>query len=405
VFAVPQTIIGRAKELRDLGGFLDGIESGPIALVLDGELGIGKTVLWKAGLAAAVDRSYGVLVCRPIESEAQLAYAALGDLLAEVSEEAMGELPEPQWRALEVALLRREPEGQPLQRAVALGTLGVLRVIARERPTVVGIDDVQWLDPESESVLAFVARRLRDERVGLLVTRRFEGSSTLPLDLERAFVDGRLGHLQVGSLGPAELDRLLVARLDARLSEQSLVRVHDRSGGNPFFALEIGRAIQQRADLANADDDVPIPASLRELVRARLALLSRPAREATEIAAALSKPTRPLIDAVMGGSDSTAAIEAAAAAGIVDLEGDRVGFTHPLLASITYAQIQPARRRALHARLAEILDDPEEHGRHLALRPSAPTPSSLQRSTRPPGGRELGEHRRRPRSCGSRLVG
>ena len=406
MFADPQTIIGRAKELRTSGSSWAGSRLARSRCVLDGELGIGKTVLWKAGLAAAADRSYSVLVCRPIESEAQLAYAAVGDLLAEVSDEAMGELPEPQRRALEVALLRREPEGHPLQRAVALGTLGVLRMIARERPTVVGIDDVQWLDPESESVLAFVARRLRDERIGLLVTRRFEGSSTLPLDLERAFVDGRLGHLQVGSLGPVELDRLLVARLDARLSERSLVRVHDRSGGNPFFALEIGRAIQQRDDLPTVDDDdVPIPASLHELVRDRLALLARPAREATEIAAALSKPTRPLIDAVMGSSDSAAAIEAAAAAGIVELEGDRVRFAHPLLASITYAQIPPARRRALHARLAEILDDPEERGRHLALaaeRPDAAVAAALDEAARrarargaPASAAELWEQARR----------
>ena len=180
MFAEPQTIIGRAKELEDLGRFLDGIEAGPIALVLEGELGIGKTVLWKAGLAAAADRSYRVLVCRPIESEAELAYAALGDLLAEVSDEALAELPEPQRRALEVALLLREPEGQPLQRAVALATLGVLRALARERPAVVGIDDVQWLDPDSESVLAFVARRLKDERIGLLVARRIRGLVDVP---------------------------------------------------------------------------------------------------------------------------------------------------------------------------------------------------------------------------------
>ena len=373
--------------------------------MLDGELGIGKTALWKAGLAAATDRSYRVLICRPIESEAQLAYAALGDLLADVSDEAMGELPDPQRRALEAALLRREPEGQPLQRAVALGTLGVLRAIARERPTVVGIDDVQWLDQESASVLAFVARRLNDERIGLLVTRRLEGSPTLPLDLEQAFVDGRLGHLRVGALEAAELDRLLAARLDARLSEQSLVRVHDRSGGNPFFALELGRAMQQRDDLPTADDDVPIPASLHELVRDRLVLLSPTAREATEIAAALSRPTRALIDAVTGSGDSAAAIEAAAAAGIVELEGDRVRFAHPLLASITYAQIPPARRRVLHARLAEILEDPEERGRHLALaveHPDAAVAAALDEAARrarargaPASAAELWEHARR----------
>ena len=346
-----------------------------------------------------------MLVCRPIESEAQLAYAALGDLLAEVSDEAMAELPEPQRRALEVALLRREPEGQPLQQAVALGTLGVLRAIARERPAVVGIDDVQWLDQESESVLAFVARRLKDERIGLLVARRFEGSSTLPLDLERAFVDGRLGHLRLRSLEPAELDRLLVARLDEHLSEQSLARVHDRSGGNPFFALELGRAMQQRDDLPTADDDVPIPASLHELVHDRLELLPRSAREATEIAAALSRPTRALIDAVADSGDSGAAIEAAATAGIVELEGDRVRFAHPLLASITYEQIPPARRRALHARLAEILGDPEERALHLALavdHPDAAVAAALDEAARrarargaPASAAELWEQARR----------
>jgi DNA-binding CsgD family transcriptional regulator len=401
--AEPQSIIGRAEELSGLGEFLDEIEAGPVALVLDGELGIGKTALWRAGLSAAEDRSYRVLICRPIESEAQLAYAALGDLLAEVSDETLGELPGPQRRALEAALLLREPEGQPLQRAVAVAVLGVLRAIARERPTVVGIDDVQWLDRESESVLTFVARRLTDERIGLLATRRVESSSALPLDLERAFADDRVRRLHVGSLGPAELDRLLVARLDARLSQQSLARVHDRTGGNPFFALEIGRVMQQRDDLP-ADDDVPIPASLHELVRNRLALLPRPAREATEVAAALSRPTRALIDAVTGSTES-AAIEAAATAGIVELEEERVRFAHPLLASITYAQIPEARRRALHGRLAEILDDPEERGRHLALateHPDASVADALDEAARrarargaPASAAELWEQARR----------
>ncbi len=371
MFAEPQAIVGRAEELRNLGEFLDGIEAGPIGLVLEGELGIGKTALWKAGLATAGDRSYRVLVCRPIESETRLAYAGLGDLLADVPEEALGDLPGPQRQALEVALLRKEPEGQPSQRAVAMGTLGVFRAIAVESPIVVGIDDVQWLDPESEDVLAFVARRLKGERIGVLVTRRSERPAAVAGDLERALAEGYLGRVRLGALAPAEMDRLLVSRLDARLSERSLERLHDRSGGNPFFALEIGRALQQREDLSDTDD-VPIPASLHELVRDRLALLPRAAREATEIAAALLRPTVELIDAVRGSDDSDATIEAAASAGIVELDGDRVRFAHPLLASITYAQIPSGQKRALHARLAEILEDPEERGRHLALAAESP---------------------------------
>ena len=402
MFAELQTLIGRAKELRDLTEFLSGVEAGPIALVLEGGMGIGKTALWKAGLAEATGRSYRVLVSRPIESEAQLAYAALGDLLAEASDEEMGELPAPQRTALEVALLRREPEGQPLQRAVALGALGVLRTIASDRPTVIGIDDVQWLDHESETVLAFVARRLKDERIGLLATRRSEGSSTLPFDLEQALMGGRSGRLRVGSLGRAELDRLLVARLDAHLSEQSLVRVHDRSGGNPFFALEIGRAMQHLDD--SDEDDLPIPASLHEVVRDRLALLPGPAREATEVASALSKPTRALIEAVTGSSDSAEAIDAAATAGIVELEADRVRFAHPLLASITYAQIEPARSATCTRGWARSSTIRRNGGVTSRWRPSTPMPRSRPPSTRLPGGRGLGGHRRRPRSSGSRLV-
>src|SRR5262249_3220196 len=193
----------------------------------------------------------------------------------------------------------------------------------------------------------------------------------------------RFGRLRVESLGREELDHLLVARLDAHLSEQSLVRVHHRSGGNPFFALELARAMQHRADLDR--DDLPIPATLHEILTDRLALLPRAAREATEGASALSKPTRAPIDAVTGSNDSAEAIDAAAAAGIVELEADRVRFAHPLLASITYAQIPPAQKRAMHGRLAEILDDPEERGRHLALaahQPDAAVAAALDEAAR-----------------------
>jgi hypothetical protein len=259
---------------RYSGDFLDAIDAGPIALVLEGEVGIGKTALWNEGLAAALGRLFRVLVCRPSESEAQLAYAALGDLLADVPEAALSELAEPQRRALEVALLRREPEGeQPLPRAVALGTLAVLRAFARESPVLVGIDDVQWLDPPSRSALAFVARRLMDERIGLLVARRLDGASAVPLDLEPALPEGRVRRVRVKPLEPPDLDRLLAIRLEAELPRRALTRLHRTAGGNPFFALEIGRALLQRGGRPEHSDELPIPASLQELVSDRLAVL------------------------------------------------------------------------------------------------------------------------------------
>ena len=371
MFQESHSIVGRDEELVSVDGFLGAIEGGPIALLLEGEAGIGKTVLWNAGLAAASERSYRVLACRPIESETEMAYAALGDLLGDAVGDALAELPAPQRRALEVALLLREPEEeQPAQRAVAVATLAALAALSRERPLLIGIDDVQWLDPESESVLTFVARRFHHERIGVLVARRAGAVLDVPLDLARAMPDGRFARIRIAPMEPRELDSLLSARLDARPPERLLERLHARSGGNPFFALEIGRAMLEGGALNDDGADIPIPADLHDLVRGRLARLPPNARGATEIAAALSRPTVELIDAVVG--DSTEALDAAATAGIVEVNDGRVRFTHPLLASIAYAEIPPARRRTLHGRLAEFLDDPEERGRHLALATEGP---------------------------------
>jgi DNA-binding CsgD family transcriptional regulator len=398
-------LIGREPELRRVEEFLDAMRTGPVALVLEGEIGIGKTVLWRQGLSAAGARGHRVLSCRPIDAEAQLAYVALGDLLAEVPEAVLRELPAPQRRAVEVALLRAEPEeGQLVPRAVPLGLLGVLRALARQGPTLVGIDDVQWLDGPSERALAFAARRLTDERIGLLVVQRVEGEggSGIPLDLERALPEGRLGRLPVGSLAVAELDRLLEARLDAVVSRRTLARLHRMSGGNPFFALEIACAILRDGDPDAPASEPPIPPSLQQLVHDRLALLAPPAREAAQVVAALTRPTVTLVEQAMGGHE---AVAAAAAAGVVEIDGERVRFPHPLLGSVAYAQLSPAGKRALHARLAAALDDPEERGRHLALaaaRPDAAVAAALDEAARrarargaPDAAAELWEQARR----------
>src|SRR5712691_1295192 len=106
-------LVGREQELDELARFLDAVPSGPVGLLLEGDAGIGKTTLWREAVSSALDRSYRVLACRPGESEAQLAFTALGDLLEEVLESASDDLPVPQRRALDVALLRSEAEGAP----------------------------------------------------------------------------------------------------------------------------------------------------------------------------------------------------------------------------------------------------------------------------------------------------
>ena len=323
-------IVGRAPELARIDGFLAAVADGPATLLLEGELGVGKTALWREAVARS---PYRVLSCRPVEAETQLAYAALGDLLAELADEELAALPGPQRHALEVALLRAEPgeHGAP-QRAVALGLLAVLRA----RPTIVAVDDVQWLDHPSEVVLGFVARRLDGARVGLLVARR--GGGAMPLHLPET------ARVTVGPLAAAELARLVASEQGSAISRPEANRLHRLSGGNPFFALELMGC------------DV-VPSTLRGLVENRLAALPPEGREAAALAAVLSRPT-------------TALVDAAAAPGVLEIEGGRVRFAHPLLASIAYEQVTD--KRALHARAAALVDDPEERARHLALAADAP---------------------------------
>ena len=359
---VHTALIGRDAELGRVEAFLGAIAAGPVALVLEGELGIGKSALWNHGVASAAEHGLRVLRCRPVECETQLAYAALGDLLADVPEAALEELPQPQRRALEVALLRAEPEGQEsLQRAVALGLLGLLRALAAEQPTLLAIDDVHWLDTPSESALGFVVRRFEEERIGVFCARR--ELNAVPLGLDRAFPAGRFERVAVTGLDTAELGAVLRSALGTPLARPTVERIRRASGGNLYFALEIGRALSERGERLDPADELPIPASLQEIVRERLAALPAPAREAAQVAAALARPTVAVVDAALGGGSCA---EAAVAAGVLERSGERLSFAHPLLATVAYQLLADDDRRALHARLAELLEDTEERARHLA---------------------------------------
>ena len=158
-------IVGREPELEVLRGFFGADGSGR-ALVLSGEAGIGKTTVWNAGVTAARERLYWVLSCRPVEAETKLGFAALGDLLDPVLDETLPQLPAPQRRALEIALLRVDAEGPaPEPRAVAFGVLSVLRALAALAPTRC----LRAFDPGPE-----VAQRpqCQDEIVRLTRTRQ-----------------------------------------------------------------------------------------------------------------------------------------------------------------------------------------------------------------------------------------
>ena len=358
-------LVGREEELQRVELFLEAARRRPRALIVEGEAGAGKTSVWEAALAAADRDGVRTLAARPAQAETGFAFAALGDLLGRHAD-TIAELPPPQRRALEVALLIDDEDGDaPDQQSVALATLGVLRRLAGEGPVVLAVDDVQWLDAPSELVLRFAARRLGDAPAAVLLAWRTEGGEPVPLALDRALDAERLG-LRPLSLGAVQ--RLLQDRLGFLPSRPVLRRLHELSGGNPFFALELGRAL--REGTLELEPGERLPVALEALVGARLEALSQEARRALAAAAAMAQPTVELVEAVTGAGRDP--LDEAERAHIVTVRDGRIHFVHPLLASGAYAAVDGSVRRELHARSGAHATDPEERARHLALAATGP---------------------------------
>jgi DNA-binding CsgD family transcriptional regulator len=360
-------VVGRAEELAAVRAFLAAVDRLPAVVVIQGEAGIGKTTLWRAGIASAGECGYRVLSTRPAQTESQVSYAGLADLLEPVLEDALMELPPPQRRALEVALLLRDAGGgAPDQTAIAFAVLGVVRAAAREKPTLLAVDDLQWLDAPSTFALQFAARRLRQDAVGLLFAVRVERDGGASPELGRLLTEERIREIQVGPLSLGALHRLIQGRLGMVLARPTLQRLHETSGGNPFFALELARALRTRGNQLEPGEPLPVSSELRQLLRARLAALPKDSAEALVFAAAVPQPTVGLVGQAMG-EDPVPSLRRGADAELIELDGDRIRFAHPLLASAVYSETDAARRREIHRRLAVIVADVEERARHLAL--------------------------------------
>ena len=356
-----------------LADFLLAGRSGPHALVLDGDAGIGKTTLFDASVAEARADGFAVFSCRPGDAETAYSFAALGDLLGPLLPEGLERLPTPQRRALGAALLLEDADGfAPDERAIAFAVFQLLG--AQSGPLLVAVDDVQWLDAASASVLSFAVRRFGAAPAAILIARRSSGEQAAPLGLNRAFPDERLRRVRLGPLSVGATHRLLRERLDSSFPRPTLLQLHRTSGGNPFFALELGRALQRTGAHSVTGEGLTVPTSLTELVSARLAALSADVREVLEPLALLVEPTVSMVEAAAADPDQVLGrLRAAEAAAIVELHDVRVRFSHPLLAARVEAELGPRRRRSLHRRLAEIVGDPEQRARHLALGADGPS--------------------------------
>ena len=237
-----------------------------------------------------------MLRARPAESEAKLSYAALADVVGPAFDEARAQLPHPQELALAAALLRVTSNEPADPRTVATAVVGVLTELVREQPVLVAIDDVQWVDLASRRALEFAARGLQAQ-LRLFVTRRSEGAADVPLELDRALPPDAFERVVLGSLSLASLHHIVRERLGTSPTRPVIARIAEASGGNPFFAIEIARAIGGRAAGPGEVGPLPVPQSVQKLAAERVNALSGAAREAVLVAASLSRP--PTADAVV----------------------------------------------------------------------------------------------------------
>jgi predicted ATPase len=225
---------GREDETRSIEDFLDRASARPSTLVLSGDAGIGKTALWQAGLERARARGVRVLSHRAVEAEAVLSFAGIAELLGDVAAEVLPSLGEIRRGALEAALLIEgsTADGNVEPRAVGLAVLDSLRALSADEPVLVAVDDFQWLDRPSARTLVFALRRLRDERIGALLTVRGEAR-----ELDRGLASDAADRLPVGPLAPAALFQIVKRRLGVELSRPQLMQLCEVTAGNPFFAL------------------------------------------------------------------------------------------------------------------------------------------------------------------------
>jgi DNA-binding CsgD family transcriptional regulator len=359
-------IVGREEELASIETFVAAADEGAAdALVLVGSAGIGKSTLWLAGVGLARTAGLRVLSARPAEGEEGLAYAGLGDLFEDVLADVLPLLSKPRRRALETALLVDDAEGGKVEdRAVAVATRDALTLAGEDLPLFLAIDDAQWLDAASRSALTFALRRLEPGTARVFLAQRSTAVASTTL-VDGAFQPERVVRVGVSSLSVGALHRVLRDRLDRAFARQTIVRIHERSGGNPFFALQIARLLGEDVDPLVP---LPVPDTLEEVVRARLQSLPRPTRRALALAAALGTPSLALLERAGVTMDE---LEPAFAHQVVERDHSVIRFTHPLLSSVLYADLGD-ERAGVHEQLVTLVEDPLARARHLALACSEP---------------------------------
>jgi AAA ATPase domain len=326
------------------------------SLVLRGEAGIGKTALLRYLIDSASDMS--VVWAVGVESEMELAYASLHQVCAPLLGR-LERLPLPQRQALETVF--GVSAGPPPDRfLVGLGVLSLLAEDAQGRPLLCVVDDAQWLDQASALTLAFVARRLLAEPVGIVFAARVPGT-----ELQH------VGELEVGGLVNGDARALLLGNVRGPLDAAVCERILAESHGNPLALIELPRT-WQAADLAGGFG-VPASRGVDSKIEQSYAqrILRLPPDTQTLVLAAAAEPLGDPV--LLERAAGRLGVGMAAAGPAVDAAlitvGGRVAFAHPLVRSAAYGSAAPDERRRVHRALAESTDprtDPDRRAWHRA---------------------------------------
>ncbi|MGH3676980.1 MAG: helix-turn-helix transcriptional regulator [Mycobacterium sp.] len=369
-------VLSRPVECRAIDDFLASASVEPTALMVEGEAGIGKTTLWLAAVDQGCEKGFRVLSARPAAAESVLAYASLADMLNEVDPDAWAELPEPQRVAIDRVLLRAKGDGNATdQRAVAAAFLSVIKGLADQTPVLLAIDDLQWLDASSMQIIGFAARRLSG-RVGVLGTVRTEPDGPCDTSWLQLPGPGAVQRIALGPLSLGGIREVVSERLGREVSRHAIVRIHEVSQGNPFYAIELARVM----DDDTPSSEVPLPATLTELVRTRIGSLGADVQNVLLAASCVPAPTVELMARTTGHDEErlVGLLAVAEDKGIVTIDGHRLHFTHPLLARGVYSEATAAQRRNMHRRLADVVEEPELQARHLAMAVAWGDPNTLK---------------------------
>ena len=351
------TLRGRKTESEELRGLLDAVRAGESrSLVVCGEAGVGKTALVEGAVAAA--DGFSVLHAVGVEAEAELPYAGVHQLCRPVLGGVDG-LPGPQRDALRVALGAGEGP-TPDRFLVALAVLSLLSGAAEEQPLLCVIDDEQWLDDASTMALAFVARRLLAEAIGIVFVSREPSASIAGLP-----------ELLLEGLDDADARALLAARMRGRFDDRVRDRILAETRGNPLALLELPESLTP-TELSGGID---LPDARSRAHRTEQSFLRRfeslpdPSREL--LLAAAAEPVGDVALLWRVADLLGIAPEAATPgerAGLVELDS-RVRFRHPLVRSAIYGAAAPEERRRVHGAIAAATDpeaDPDRRAWHRA---------------------------------------